>query len=445
MAPDPREAPQGRQSPEVRAGTTMAGEVVGWPLFTLLLPVAPLLLILPSAWQEPQRQPLLLADDEPVLSRPFRLESGWLGSPSLELNAELPKDSSAVLNVSLLDGQGRTRLDLSKDAWREIGTWREEGTSGTYDESDAAVPLELRPDRAGDFRLRVVLDELLDAAGKPRTDPVMASLSVRNHNLDGGLLAGTSFVAALMVVLLWKSVYGDCRRRVVRVDEGAIDLRLPVGGAGLLRLSVQARYEPREEGGESPYPSATPLRLRLDDRLGRSRLDSDGTLDLRRSSNDGDVWWSGSAEFLFRLGEPDNLRLRVELNETLPDVAAELESLELVVEDGFVCCFQQVVNDLTPAAAAAPAVAGAAATASPPPRRLAPESLLILALLLAAVLGGSAAAVSRPGLYRLGQEGTPTAGSGVRFLGTTRAGRWHSQQRHSDWSRFPGRGPGPAK
>jgi hypothetical protein len=73
------------------------------------------------------------------------------------------------------------------------------------------------------------------------------------------------------------------------------------------------------------------------------------------------------------------------------------------------------------------------------------EQQLILGLALAALLLGTLVAVGRPGLYRLGQDGTPRASSGVVFRGAGRQGRWVPAAPRRDWGRFQGRGPGGVK
>ena len=73
------------------------------------------------------------------------------------------------------------------------------------------------------------------------------------------------------------------------------------------------------------------------------------------------------------------------------------------------------------------------------------ERALILVLTLTAVGVGTTAAITRPLLFRLGQDGTPTASSGVSYSGSYRGGRWVPHGRPRDWSRFQGRGPGSAK
>jgi hypothetical protein len=77
---------------------------------------------------------------------------------------------------------------------------------------------------------------------------------------------------------------------------------------------------------------------------------------------------------------------------------------------------------------------------------MADERGLILLVALAVVAIGTVTALTRPALWRLGQDGTPAAGSGVRYGGSYRAGRWvAAPSRRQDWSGFQGRGPGAAK
>lgn len=74
------------------------------------------------------------------------------------------------------------------------------------------------------------------------------------------------------------------------------------------------------------------------------------------------------------------------------------------------------------------------------------ERSLILALIVVAVLSGTSAALLRPTMFRLGQEGTPRARSGVIYGGVYRGGRWVPRAGgRREWSGFQGRGPGGAK
>jgi hypothetical protein len=325
--------------------------VVRWPQLALLLPLLPLLVLLASLLTPRQRQLLILDDGVPVLSQPFRLEAGWLGSPRLDLRAELPPNSAMALAVDLLDGADRPVLQLSKEGWRERGTWREDGESGTYDEQDADLALTLRPPASGDYRLQLVREELEGATGGEVPGPLRVWLEVRNHSVDRGLLLITAFCAALVARILWAAVYGDCRlRRRVRADEASLALREVLGGAGLLRLVVRARYE---EPYHPPLPRRTPpaevpLELRLTDDRGRVLLQDKRTVWLQHWSGEDDSWWTVTSRWHLQLAEPGSVRVWTALPAELAGGGLELEWIDLLLEDGVVTPW------LVPATALAP-------------------------------------------------------------------------------------------
>ncbi|MFO8238773.1 MAG: hypothetical protein R6U00_11115 [Prochlorococcaceae cyanobacterium] len=73
------------------------------------------------------------------------------------------------------------------------------------------------------------------------------------------------------------------------------------------------------------------------------------------------------------------------------------------------------------------------------------ERQLLLLLTLLALLLGCGFAITRPALYRIGQEGTPRARGAVAFRGRTVGGRWQPVAGQRTWGGFQGRGPSGAK
>jgi hypothetical protein len=215
-----------------------------WPLASLLLPLLPLLVLLLSALEGPRRLVMVVPEGQRVLSAPFALQDGWLGSPRLALTAEIPPNSSIALDVALLDATGRTVLDLTKEGWRASGVWAEGGESGTWQEDDAGLALALRPGRSGRFQLAVQVQDLLDEAGQPLPQPVVVRGSVRNHSVEAPLLWFTAVLSLAVVQVLLLACYGISRGRwVQRSQESSAAIRCGAGGPGLVRLGVVARWE----------------------------------------------------------------------------------------------------------------------------------------------------------------------------------------------------------
>ncbi|WP_216903299.1 hypothetical protein [Synechococcus sp. CCY 9618] len=335
-------------------GSGPGPELVLWPLSALALPLLPLLVILLSALEGPRRLVMVVPQGQRVVSVPFTLQDGWLGSPRLALTAEIPAESSIELDVALLDGAGRSVLDLAKEGWRASGTWAEDGETGTWEESDTGVTLGLRPGRTGRFQLAVELQELLDGAGRPLPMPIVVRGSLRNHAVDVPLLLFTAAMsfAAVQVLLLATYAVSRCRR-VQRSPEAAAGLRLEAAGPGLLRVSVAARWERPHDGppaGSSLRTAA--LDLVVSDGLGRPWLRHREMVGVGRWSNDDDHWLSVRRQLYLRLPERDSWRVRVELPEDFRDAGEpwEIEWLQLTLEDGVVTAWPVTVLPLEGAA-----------------------------------------------------------------------------------------------
>lgn len=309
-----------------------------WPLLLGLLPLIPLLALLISLLERPQRQLIAVAPEASTTGDPLRLESGGFGSPLIKLRAELPVNTAMGLGVELLDAGGVTVLALAKDGWRETGTWSEGGESGRWEESDADVRLSLRPPRSGAYRLRLTLEDLLDTAGRPLESPLLVRVEVRNHSVDAPLLWFTALVTQLMVGIAQGAVYRDCRlRRVLRVEESRLMLRCRLGGAGLLRLAIRARYErPTRDAGPLSTQLQAALQLEVSDALGRSLLSFRRSLPVAAHSSDGDHWLNVNEVLHIKVSEPASLGLKLTLPETIADGGEpwEIEWLRLVLEDG---------------------------------------------------------------------------------------------------------------
>ena len=273
-----------------------ATELIRWPRWCSLLPLVPLLVLAASALEPERRLVIALSPEQPALSDPFPLTVGPLGSPLISLQARLPANSSLVLAAELLDPRGAVALQLNQQAWRQSGSWQEQGETGSWEENETEAQLSFRPQRSGSHRLRLTAAELLNEANQPLQTIIEVQVQIRQHSVDAPLLWFTAAVTQALVSILSSSVYSGWRRRQV---------------------------------------------------------------------------WMGPVMPL--------------------------------------------------------------------------ERRLILALTITAVGVGTTNAITRPLLYRLGQEGTPSAPSGVSYGGFYRNGIWVSQATTRDWSRFQGRGPGSAK
>ncbi|MGB5134764.1 MAG: hypothetical protein WBN89_06275, partial [Prochlorococcaceae cyanobacterium] len=66
------------------------------------------------------------------------------------------------------------------------------------------------------------------------------------------------------------------------------------------------------------------------------------------------------------------------------------------------------------------------------------ERQLLLLLALLALLLGSGLAITRPTLYRIGEDGTPRSSGTVAFRGRSEGGRWQPAAGQRTWGGFQG-------
>lgn len=325
-----------------------SGELLLWPWALALLPALPLAVLVVAALLPPRSLTLRPAADRALLSEPFQLENGPLGSPLLQVEAMIPTDSSLLYQLELLDPAGQVVLELSREGWRETGTWTEDGESGSYDESDTAVPLLLRPAASGPHRLRLRLEELTGVSGRPLAEPVLFRAQLEPHSVNAPLLLLTAAAGLLCSGCAWMAIYGHCRRRhCLRLEEGRARLRADLG-PGLVRLWLVARYEPEAEGG---LPQSVPLRLQVQDGLGRLRLRHDQPLPLTTLTVDDEPKVCfGLQRLVLRLSERGNLAIQVDIPERLGPERDALAHFTLTVEDGVRLPWPQPVLPLDPPA-----------------------------------------------------------------------------------------------
>ena len=314
--------------------------MVRWPRWCSLLPLVPLLVLAASALEPERRLVIPLSPGQPALSDPFPLYNGPLGSPLISLQARLPANSSLVLAAELLDPWGAVALQLNQQAWRQSGSWQEQGETGSWEEGETESNLSFRPQRSGSYRLRLTAAELLNEANQPLETIIEVQVQIRQHSVDAPLLWLTAGITQAMAWILRTSVYGGRRQRQVRrVSEGRVALRLTAGGAGLVRVQVEARYE-RPSGGRPPLGRRPTARLTLSvaGPCGEPLLEKQQNLATEAHSSDGDAWLTVRQIIHLRLPRSQSIRVRADLMERLGDGGGpwELEWLQLVIQDGVV-------------------------------------------------------------------------------------------------------------
>jgi hypothetical protein len=119
----------------------------------------------------------LSAEDTQVLG-PVDIASQSFGTTRVEVEAQLGNQRWAIYEVQLLDRDDRLVLAGVKNAWRESGTWSEDGESGTWEEADKGSGFDLHLRQAEPVKIVVSLVEVSDTQGRVLQEPVKLRVTV---------------------------------------------------------------------------------------------------------------------------------------------------------------------------------------------------------------------------------------------------------------------------
>jgi hypothetical protein len=89
-----------------------------------------------------------------------------IGTLQVEVEAMLPNQRWASYEVQLLDQNNQPILSGFTDAWRESGSWSEDGESGTWSEEEASAGFDVRVPKAEKFKIQLSMIDISDASGK---------------------------------------------------------------------------------------------------------------------------------------------------------------------------------------------------------------------------------------------------------------------------------------
>ena len=312
-----------------------------WPLLSLLIPLLPLLGTPVQRTQAVQQSLMLATTGEVLLSDPFVLKRTDFGATHLNVSVGLPINSALSLSIELLDSSNKVMLAFDKEGWREVGTWYEDGESGSYDESDNRFMVAFKPNDSGIYRLRFIVDGLEDSAGRPLSASLPLRVSVADQQFNNGLLFWTFLTSTALVLLFLNSMYCQGRRRY----GGRVDDLLEASGLtrmnyepGVLMLKLNGRYEVIDGIATSEYKQCShrmTLQLELDviDGCGSTVYSEKIKMPLvKRSASDEDdppYWQLRQKRLYFRNMQMRSLRFRLSMPERIDVLEQEWLDIDL--------------------------------------------------------------------------------------------------------------------
>lgn len=252
-----------------------------WPAWSLLGTLALLLLAVLAIVLEKRvwRGTFTLITGETARTNALVLPATRVGGLRVDARADLPTNRWAVFQVRVLDGSNVALLELTKEAWRDSGIWREGGESGRWEESDSGFDWDLRVRTPEEVTIEVALletgvsddpevglsNETIALGVHPITVPIQ--LDIRANVLDLRFI-GVGLLVSLSLSLMAFYLAGHGGRPVIVEvnDSSEVRGRAVMGGAGHLttvvvagqvdfrgRETVEIRVVVRDEAGVDIY------------------------------------------------------------------------------------------------------------------------------------------------------------------------------------------------
>jgi len=251
-------------------------------------------------------------------SEPMVLGQG-LGAARIRAVADLQADiDAASFQVALVDADDEPLVEIAKEVWSEVGTWVEDGESGSWREDDLEAEWDVRGS-AEPVRLEVSLVDR--ESGRPLKVHVLVIDGVVDMRwLYIGL--GVSFALALLA--FYAGGHGGRPVIVERASDSEVQGRAECGGAGrLVQVDVAAL-------SDEHTPSEVRVWLRVRDANGTLVFADHARVDVRYRKDEGEIEDARvSARFYLELYKRSSYGFAVDISPDEP-----VEWTKLVVRDG---------------------------------------------------------------------------------------------------------------
>lgn len=252
----------------------------------------------------------------------IRLQDTLIGALRVDAKAKLQRNQWVTYEIQIRDQQTNQVIAAAiKQAWKESGTWSEDGESGTWQEQDVKGGLDIRAQQPEQITLTLSVLEYGNTTGQTLDLPVLFDISVQNGVVDIRYLqiglVGTVALAVLATISIPSS-----GRKVIHtsIDDSDPRDRAEVGGADtLLRVVVTVQ-------SDETSPSELDVHLRINNAYGEQVYTEIIPMKLRKFGED---TYIGRLQQFLVLEPRDSYGFQVEV---VPD--APIDKTTLTVREG---------------------------------------------------------------------------------------------------------------
>ena len=266
-----------------------------------------------------------VSEEEVVKIEALKIEPQLIGALRIDANATIPNNRWVTYEIQLLDKQGKLIASATKEAWRESGTWNEDGESGSWSEDDLQAGLDIRAKKNEEVTLAISVLEYTDKTGREIAEPVNIYVKVANGVVDTRHLFPGLFGTLALAVMTFLAVPYTGKNVISKtIDDSDPSERATLGGADkLVRVKINVK-------SDETSPPTMKARLVVNDSYGEQLYQENIRLNLKFHREDGKLEKvTGFAQKFFILETQDSYGFHVEVT---PD--APVDRTTLTVLDG---------------------------------------------------------------------------------------------------------------
>ncbi|VEP17008.1 conserved hypothetical protein [Hyella patelloides LEGE 07179] len=249
-----------------------------------------------------------------------------LGALRIDVKSFFPNNHWVVSEIQLVDQNGQVIVSAMDEAWRESGTWREGGESGTWSESDLLGGLDIQSQQAE--QLDVVI-EVLDSgkvSGAPADLAVSFDVKVKKGVIQTShLWWGLIYTSILGILALWATRASGNKVISKTLKDSDPKGRAVLGGEdNLVRVKIHTELDENTNRNVK-------VNLSINNVYGEQVYKHSRTIPVALKKNDSGEVTGGTAklEYFLILKERGSYSFQARIE---PD--APVDSTSLIVRDG---------------------------------------------------------------------------------------------------------------
>ena len=267
-----------------------------------------------------------VSEGEAVRVNTVQLTPRELGALRIDVKSFFPNNHWLVYEIQLRDENGRVIASAMDEAWRESGTWREAGESGTWSESDLLGGLDIKSPQAEKLDVVIEVLESGTVSGTPANIAASFDVTIKKGVIDTTHLWGGLICISILSILALLAARTSGRQVISKTikDSDPKERAILGGEDNLVRVRIDSQLDENTPRNVNIY-------LAINNVYGERVYKHSRTVRVSLKKNDSGRITGGKVEleslFVFKERGSYSFQVRVE-----PD--ASVDSTSLVVREG---------------------------------------------------------------------------------------------------------------